>query len=395
MAKASMRKVALFGLSDSGYDSGVLRGILAYAQDQTDWTFPYLLNEAEGVSALDSAELDGVIAHITNDELADKLKARHLPVVNLARVIGNLDVPTVGPDDEAAGKMAAEFFLARSYETLAFYGSSLGHRYSMLRERGCRNAAVSRGAEFRSFPGDLKLSPDKLRDEVRLRRLLSEWLHDLPKPVGIACVHDRRGRHLAELCREMDIAVPEQIAIIGMDNYERMCLMCRPALSSVEWPCERIGREAASWLDRMFNGENLTERRIKIPPSGIVSRGSTDAVAVSDAPLNEALRYMRQHARDGIRVADVIKAVPISRRDLERRCFAALGRTPLQELHRLRVEHASRLLASSELPLSQVATSSGFRDVNHLSRVFNRHHGQTPAVWRKAQRQAATEAAEV
>lgn len=389
---ASTRKVALLGLGDIGYDSGLLRGILAFAQDQADWFFPYNLNETEGIEALPHVEVDGIIAHVTSKELCDLLVKRGLPVINLARVLNEVPFPTVSGDDAAAGQLGADFFLARGYESLAFYGANPNPLFVRLREQGMRQGAKKKGVAYSAFPFDLELAAEQIRDVVGFRQKLAEWISELPKPVGVLSVNDRRGWHLAELCRELEISVPEHVAIVGVDNYERMCLMSRPSLSSVEWPVERIGREAASWLNLLMEGRKLPGKQLRLPPTGVFSRGSTDAVAVSDAPLSDALRYMREHAREGIRVADVIKAVPISRRDLERRCFASLGRTPLQELHRIRVEHAQRLMAGSDLPLPQVAVAAGFRDVNHLSRVFNRHTGKTPAVWRRAQKRVAAEA---
>jgi LacI family transcriptional regulator len=179
------------------------------------------------------------------------------------------------------------------------------------------------------------------------------------------------------------------VAVIGVDNDARLCRLCTPPLSSVIPDTHRTGYEAAQILDRMMRGEEVGTEGVLISPLGVAERQSTDVYAIDDEDIVAALRYIREHACEGITVADVLRVVPLSRRMLEHRFQKLVRRTPHAEIIRIRMERASRLLRETELSLSEIAKRAGFADANYLSVAFKKHTGISPRVYRKEHRLTA------
>jgi LacI family transcriptional regulator len=180
----------------------------------------------------------------------------------------------------------------------------------------------------------------------------------------------------------LDIAVPEQVAVIGVDNDERLCQLCTPPLSSVVPDSRGAGYQAAELLDRMMRGERIRAQATLLSPLGIAERQSTDVYAVDDADLATALRYIREHACEGITVSDVLRVVPLSRRMLEHRFQRVIHRSPHSEIVRIRMERAARLLRETDLPLSEIASRAGFTSSIYLSKAFKHHTGVSPREFR-------------
>ena len=217
--------------------------------------------------------------------------------------------------------------------------------------------------------------------------ILAAWLHALSKPVGLMACNDDRGRQVLEACRTAGVAVPEEIAVVGVDNDELLCELSDPPLSSVALDTERGGYEAAQLLDGLMSGRIRQPARILVAPLGVVTRRSTDIVAAEDREVAAAVRWIRDWARRGpLRVAEVAQAVKLSRRSLEVRFRAALGRSVRAEIERVRLEHARSLLAETDLPTSQVAELSGFGSPSYLALVFRRRFRSTPTRYREEAR---------
>jgi LacI family transcriptional regulator len=210
-----------------------------------------------------------------------------------------------------------------------------------------------------------------------------DWLLALPKPAAVFSSNDVPARHLAEMCRALGLLVPEEVALLGVDNDELECLLCHPPLSSVVNPAEQIGYEAARLLDRLMSGRQPPRRPIHVPPTHVVTRQSTDIVAVADPDVSQAAAFIRDHAAENIGVADVVLALSMARRRLERRFRGCLGRTILDEIQRVRVERAKHLLAETDLPIPVVANRSGFSTPQRLAAVFRRATGQSPTAYRR------------
>jgi LacI family transcriptional regulator len=212
---------------------------------------------------------------------------------------------------------------------------------------------------------------------------LEDWLADLPKPVGLLAWDSDRGRLVAEACANARIRVPEAIGLLSGYNDDLMCEIATPPLSCVDHSPDRIGYEAAALLGRLLAGAPPPPRPILIPPAGIIARRSTDALAIEDRAVADAVQFIRASVHEPIGVDDLLDVVPFSRRLLERRFLIALGRSPAAVIRRVHVEHAMDLLTRTDLPISEVAAASGFNHTEVLNRIFRREVGMTPGAYRR------------
>jgi LacI family transcriptional regulator len=201
----------------------------------------------------------------------------------------------------------------------------------------------------------------------------------------MAC-HDPMGLQILEACAQIPISVPDEVAVIGVDNDDLLCDLSQPSLSSVVPDTARIGYQAAELLDRMLGGEVVRPQDIQVTPLGVETRQSTDVLAVSDPDVVQAIRYIREHACEGIDVGAVVKKLAISRRVLELRFRELLRCTPHEQIVRVRIQRAMQLLAETELPLKTIAERAGFNDVEYLSMAFKRHSGLSPREFRRRRR---------
>jgi LacI family transcriptional regulator len=183
------------------------------------------------------------------------------------------------------------------------------------------------------------------------------------------------------------VSVPDELAVLGVDNDELLCDLADPPLSSVIPDTRRTGYEAARLLEAMMAGERVPPVAHLVSPLGVATRQSTDVLATDDGDLSAAVRFIREHATEGIRVEDVLRAVPLSRRALEARFKQQLGRTPHQEVLRLRIERVKELLAETDLSLTAIAHRTGYAHVEYLSVAFKRETGVPPSVYRAQVRQ--------
>lgn len=368
------------------YYRQILRGIKAYAESQPSWVFTPIAPEAATVGAIRRLALDGLIAHVFTHELARALAHLRKPVVNVSGVLPELPFPGVMPDHAAAGRVAAEHLLDRGLRHFGFVGYP-DHAFSTGREAGFRRAVEGAGFCMSVYHADNPLRPEPTGLWCWDDRL-GHWLSSLPRPVGILASHDIQGVQLSEACRRSGLKVPDDVALVGVDNDDLLCELARPALSSVALPAERIGFEAAkllqNWITR--GGRQPPRRPILLPPLGVAVRPSSDVLAIDDEDVAAAVRFIRSHTHQPIQVRDVLGAVPVSRRSLERRFRSILGRAVGEEIRRAHMERARSLLATSDMPIARVAASAGFSEAKHLSTVFRQETGMTPSQYRRQTR---------
>jgi LacI family transcriptional regulator len=214
---------------------------------------------------------------------------------------------------------------------------------------------------------------------------LIRWLRSLPKPIGIFAADDMMAHDLAEACREADIGVPDHVAIIGVNNDDLLCEGAWPPLSSIEVDFTRMGYLAAKTLDRLLNGETLKpeERLVELPPIRVHQRMSTDMLAIDQPIVANAVRFIREHACDPCSVKDVMNAVPVARRTLEKTFAEQLGRSLHDEIVRVRIDTARRLLLQPDLTIDEVAERCGISTIQSFNRSFLQTVGVTPAVFRR------------
>lgn len=367
----------------SGRD--ILRGIARYVREHGPWSVyhePRALEE-DVPGWLAHWRGDGVIARIQNRSIADAVTQTGLPVVDVLGLVPEAGAPLVHVDDRAIAELAAEHLLERGFREFGFCAIS-GATWSEGRRRAFAEAVGRAGYRSR----ECVLPPDARGQATweKQQSQLVEWIKSLPRPVGIMVCNDPRGELVVEACRRVGVAVPEEAAVIGVDNDEPLCEICDPPLSSVMPDHRRVGYEGAALLDRLMAGQPPPERPVYVPPLGIVTRLSTDVLAVDDPAVVQALRIIREHACDGIGTSDVLEQVPLSRSTLQRRFRRLLGRSVHEEILRVRLRRVRELLARTELPIETVSDKAGFLHRQYLGEVFKAKTGLTLAEYRRRSR---------
>lgn len=364
------------------FGRAVMRGVMRYANVRRRW----LLHEelrANSLALENWPECDGAVVGGASAAVMEFIRQRSRFVVSCSGATDPREMPVVCADSYAVGRLAAEHLLECRLEHFGYYGWH-DQRVSMEREEGFRMALAQRGFSVSvspvSWPQMYEWTSRKHREP------LIEWLKSLPKPVGIFAVDDAAAHDLAAACLEAGIPVPDRVAIIGVNNDDLLCESAWPPLSSVQVDFSRVGYLAARQLDRLLEGETLdpSERMIRVPPLGVVRRMSTDVLAVEDPNLAAAVSFIREHACDPCTVQDVLRHVPVGRRWLERQFVRQLGRTPHDEIIRVRMEMARRLLLESDESLKEIAQRCGFSAVQNFTRAFHQVMGITPAAYRRA-----------
>jgi LacI family transcriptional regulator len=376
------RNVAVIVETSNSYARGVLRGIYEYARTRHGWTL-YLTEH--GRHEIDESfagnwKFDGVIARIETDRMARIITALDVPTVDVsaARLIEG--IPWVETDDEAITRLALDHLQDCGLQNFAFFGDPF-YNWSIWRKQSFERI-LGRPDIIRSRIFDL---PTRTEPRVRWwtqREAIREWLESLPKPVGIFACYDACGQQLLEVCRYYDFMVPEDIAVIGVDNDELLCELATPTMSSVIPNSLRTGAYAAGILDRMMRGEKLAGRKHSIEPLGVRKRVSTDVLTVGDHHVAQAAAFIRQNAHKNIRVEDVLNIVPLSRRVLEARFRKALNRTPHQEILRVRANAVRELLLETDMSLSEISEALGIGHPEYLSVFFKKETGLTPREYR-------------
>ena len=372
------RKVALLVETSNAYGRGLVHGVVNYVREHRPWSFQ-MMEQGRGDDPpawLAGWDGDGIIARIETPRIARAVVKSGLPVVDLsaARLVSTL--PWVETDDAAIARLAADHLVERGFKHFGYCGDSR-FNWSLWREGHFAEQIRKAGYHCHTFKGDSAVT-----DLAGRGRELADWLRGLPKPVGIMACYDRRGQEVLDACRNAALTVPDEVAVVGVDNDELLCELAAPPLSSVIPNTHRTGYEAAALLDRMMSGAKVAAKAYLIAPIGVAARQSTDVLAIDDRDVAGALRFIREHACEGINVADLMRVVPLSRRVLEQRFQRLLGRTPHEEILHVRLNRVQRLLAETDLPLYLIAERAGFEHVEYLSVVFKREVGKTPREFR-------------
>jgi LacI family transcriptional regulator len=373
--------VALIIETSNAYARGLLEGVMAWVREHRPWSI-YLPEQGRGDAPprwLSRWKGDGIVARIETKEIARAVMRTRLPLVDVSAGRFVRSVPWVETDDETIARLAAGHLIERGFRRLAFCGESR-FNWSKLRRRHFEEAVRDAKAEL--YVHD---APEAAPLGTEHDRLVA-WVRRLPKPIGVMAAYDIKGQQLLDACRDAGVAVPEEVAVVGVDNDPLLCSLTTPPLSSVVPNARRTGYEAAGLLDRLMRGERVAPEAHLIPPLGVQTRQSTDILAVEDREIAASMRFIREHACDGITVEEVLKAVPLSRRILERRFRKVTGRTPHQEILRLRLERVKQLLGETELPLERIAGLAGFAHPEYMNVAFKRELGNTPGRYRAEHR---------
>jgi LacI family transcriptional regulator len=364
----------------SGRD--ILRGIAGYVREHRTWA---LFHEPHGLE--DSAPRwlrrwrgDGIIARVQTAPMAQEIAATGIPVVDALGVVPDTGFPLVHVDDAAIARMAAEHLLERGLRQFAFFGIE-GENWSEQRFTGfcLAVAAVSRDVARYDLPRD----SSGVRSWERVGDRLARWIASLPKPTGVLVCSDQRGAQFLEACRRARVAVPDEIAVISVDNDEPLCEVCDPPLSSILASHARVGYEAAALLDDLLCGVAAPRQPILIAPQQVIARRSTDTLAIDDPSIAAALRLIREHAHTSLHVDAIAHEINLSRSVLQRRFRARLKRSVQQEIIAAKIHRARDLLINTDLPLAAVAERAGFKHQEYMGAVLKARLGTTPARLRR------------
>jgi LacI family transcriptional regulator len=410
-------RVILLLYPHAGYDRGLLQGMTRYARLHGPWIF-YLASEEPGsplpgVEAFSSAPIKvisagkghrrmhvpdlrkwgatGIIGRLQTPKITKMALGSGLPVIAMdlsdEQLVGGRPLARLSelrPDSYKAGCMAAEHLLERGFRHFGYCGYA-ARTWSERRRQGFCERLTESGFQAHVY------QPPKRRTLLpwqRERTLVMDWLRSLPKPVGIMTCNDVRGRQVLEASTLGKMPVPDEVAVVGVDDDQLLCELSYPSLSSVVLNAEHGGYLAAELLDKLMSRRKIAPQRIEVEPLWVVARQSTDVVAVEDQEVATALRFIRQNARGPIGVEDVVAQVALSRRTLEIRFERSLGRSIRTEIQQVRLTWAKKLLLETDMSVAKISDIVGFNNFNYLSRVFHREMGETLAQYRRRHRPA-------
>lgn len=382
-----MRQVALIYDAKLPYDLKVISGIALYVQEGADF-ITYIEEDAlknQRLPDLRSWRGDGIIADFDDPGVADAVLRSRLPAVGFGGGYGwyspDSGIPYFFNDQSMIGQLAADHLLERGFRNFGYCGYVRDPKNLW---NGERQQSFAARVASRGFPCSVYRPLHKTaRDWNSVLASLGSWLRSLPKPVGVMGANDRRAHHVLEACRAYQLRVPEEVAVIGVDNDEILCQLSSPALSSIEQDAKGIGHEAAALLDRMMRGKKPRQQHIIVKPIGVVTRKSTNIFAIDDDAVIEAMRFINSHAHEGIKAADIVSALAISRSCLESHFKARMGYTLHEVIRKVQLDSARHMILETNLAIKQVAANTGFKTVQHMTSLFGKAFGLTPAKYRK------------
>jgi len=380
--KNRLLQIAVLVETDNSWGRSVVEGIADYAGKFGPWNLLIApSDQSQGWSLPDRWHGDGIVARVSTPLHLEEIARAGLPAVNVDNVFENLaGVGQVATDEHSWAALALAHFRERGFTHFGYFAPP-SHEYSKKGAQAFFAAVTAEGHDCHVYRPGYRGGRRFSRDEEHNR--IHRWLSHLPKPVAILAVDARRGRQLTEICSLERIGVPDEVAILAGDTDEFFCNLSSPPLSSIAVASRRIGHEAAALLDRMMRGETAPNVPMPIPPVRVISKQSTDVLAIDDPMIVQALRFIQSQAFRGIGVEDVLREVPVSRRYLELQFKRRIGRLPAEEIRRLRLERGRDLLAQSDLSVEAISAACGYAGATQFGVAFRKHFGSTPLGFRR------------
>jgi LacI family transcriptional regulator len=379
-----LRHVAVFIESSRAPGRGMLQGVARYNNEHQGWTIYWESRDLESPLPrwLQHWRGDGILARITTRQQMEALHATGLPVIDLRGTLAETPFPALLGDNCQVAQLAFAHLRERGLNHFAYCGLSPGQHW----HQGQRGEAFRRLVEEAGFSCSCYYFQKKHPEWEQEQEQLGAWLRSQPKPLGVLACFDERGYQVLDACRRAGLAVPEEVAVLSVDDDPLLCNLALPPMSSIAFNNEQAGYLAASWLDRLMKGQPPPTEPILFQPCGVSSRRSTDLYVFDDPIVNRVLRFIRDHACEGIRVRDLLAVAHLSLSELERRFHHYLGRTPKAELQRVQMEQAKRLLRDTTLSLKVIARRTGFASEQYFGDAFRRACGFRPGAYRRLHR---------
>ena len=379
-----MAKILLLTDFSSGYSRNLLKGIVRYSKEVGNWSFQrmplyyrMLYGENGVVEWAKKWQADAIIAQLTdvNIELLNDL---NIPIIVQNYRDRNKAVSNLTGDYFNTGVMAAKFFLNRGYRNFAFYGFK-GAIWSRERADG-----YSHEIEKQEYKLAILENDNKDREEWSYNHtVLGNWLQSLPKPVALFACDDHFALQISETCNVYNINVPDDIAILGVDNDDLLCNISDPPLSSIVLDVENGGYNAGKLLHQLITKEITEPFNIVVNPLIIERRKSTEKYAVSDKNIRTILNYIEKNYANHLSVEELVKQVPLSRRVLEKKFKEETGESLYQYIQNYRIDQFTSLLITTDYSLFEAALQSGFENYKNVSRIFRKYKSLSPAEYRK------------
>ena len=360
------------------FDERFYRGIFNYAKERGWHMSPYLLSDRFIPRGWPG---DGAIT-CYGPNLKDFIDHLDMPTVDVTVEEMPRKVPRVVVDNEKIGQLAADHFHARGYTQYAYY-SWADVTVNAMRRDSFFNELQRRGVERENLY-EIKQSPAELFGDWNKHQTdILKKILELPRPLAVFAGQDNLGATLVEICVRNGIHVPEEVAVLGVDNIDLLCESAVVPLSSIRTNLTEVGYRAAMQLDRLMRGEITNdEPPMLIEPHSVVRRHSTDALAVSHPAVVSAIRFIRENFSHPITIEDICHFTGLSKRGLEKAFLKHLGRSPAMELRRLRIQNAKRLLTQTEEKVEYIAQACGYSNSSNLSCAFKKDTGLSPRNYR-------------
>jgi LacI family transcriptional regulator len=383
LAMSDIQQIAL-AFPRGAHQEMLIDGVLQYARENgCRWTF-ITAPESLSLSILDLQNRcgDGVIAALNTPEEIECAKRINRPMVNISSATAESPVPRVNIDNRLLGEMAADHLIQRGFSNFAYYGlTRVG--YSQLRQEGFETRLQAAGFRCTTLLAEPTFGLQELHWQEQ-HQALAEWLRSLAPPVALFAVSDYRARQVLDVCREIGITVPQDVAVLGVDNEEVICQHIQPQLSSIARNDQLEGYQAAAVLHRLLQGQEASEFT-SVPPAGIVERESTRVIAVSDSRIREAINYIFKHIEHPFGVQELAIHVGVSRRWLEYSFRETVGESPYKYIRRQQLEHARRLLGENpSTKIYQIAQRTGFNSAKRFMTAFRQSFGMSPREYRRS-----------
>lgn len=378
--------VALHVESSRAYGREMLQGVALYARTRSDWSLLHqeMALDSDLADWIRNSAVSGVIARV-DTHTVDALRELNVPIVDVRCHRQFPGIPQVDTDNHQVAELAFQHLWDRGFRRFAWCGYQFA-TYSDERLEAFRELVASSGHPLSVYESRSELNTSLTTIEqggITDVEPLSEWLTSLERPTGLFVCNDIRGQQVLNVCRKLRIAVPDDIAVIGVDDDEAVCQLSDPPLSSVRPDAASVGYRAAEILDGMMQGVLAPQDIEAIPPTRVVERLSTQVVAVTDRELARVCRFIRENACRDIKVGDITQFSSLSRRQLERRFREELGHTPHEEITAVQVRRVKQLLTETEMTLEQIAPLAGYKHKESMSAVFKRETGETPGEYRR------------
>lgn len=366
-----MKRIILLLETSRAFGRQLIIGIARYSRLNGPWSFyKEPIDLKSSIPHLTTWKPDGII--MRDSLITEELLKLEVPTI-LAIHSSSYpkDLPVIKTDSFSIAKMASDHLIGKGLKNFAFCGFD---DYDWSKERGLYFSHFNSEAGYKTH---IYIHPKRIKknDWENEQQHVSRWIKALPKPVGIFACNDDRGQHILEVCKMINLKVPEDVTVIGVDNDPMVCDISDPPLTSIALNVESAGYEAAKFMDVMITTKKISGKQIMVSPTHIVERQSSDILAVNDSEVAQAIYFIKKNANNKILVKDVVKTTHLSRRTLERRFKQTIRRSIYSEIKRVRIELISKMLIETDLPISHISSFFNFTDVEHISRYFKMEKG--------------------